>query len=61
MSLPTIFRFFSTVAKLIRREDGAVALEYGLLLVVVALGCLSLINVLGSRVTGFFALLHGVL
>lgn len=45
---------FSFATKLARREEGATLVEYGLLLLLIAIVCISVTTVFGSQVKDLF-------
>jgi pilus assembly protein Flp/PilA len=47
-------RFVTTVCKLFRREEAASLAEYGLLLALIAVVCITAIATLGSQISTMF-------
>jgi pilus assembly protein Flp/PilA len=45
---------FVHLAKLVRDENGATAIEYGLIAAMISIACIAAMNAIGSSLTGTF-------
>jgi pilus assembly protein Flp/PilA len=49
------------VARFVREESGQDLIEYGLLIAIITIGCITAITSIGGKVSGYFTSLDGLL
>lgn len=50
-----------TIARLLREEDGAALLEYGILVLLIAVVCIAALTTLGSKTSNAYHAMNNVL
>jgi pilus assembly protein Flp/PilA len=50
---------FATLTKLLKNEDGATAIEYGLIAALIAVAAIGAFTAVGSSLTGIFSTVAG--